>query len=148
MSKGPFAKGYDPRRHRLTRAERRRGYRNAMENLSNGALLVYASGCSPPRGRPAVMGSPKQVLKNSLIIDLAVRLDSGRPALPGVCGPPQGALLWSGESGSAGKYTAQLVSPAAMFAGRQHQRPASGARGRYGRQRRVGLGEFGRRGSC
>jgi hypothetical protein len=42
MSKGHFAKGYDPRRHRLTRAERRRDYWAAMGKLGQGDPLVYA----------------------------------------------------------------------------------------------------------
>ena len=40
MSKGHFAKGYDPRRHRLTRAERRRGYRAALDKLGDGSTTL------------------------------------------------------------------------------------------------------------
>jgi hypothetical protein len=42
MSKGQFRKGYDPRRHRLTRAERRRGYLAALEKLGDGDPVIYA----------------------------------------------------------------------------------------------------------
>jgi len=50
MSKGHFRKGYDPRRHRLTRAERRRGYLAALDKLGDGDPCVYAWLYRPVRG--------------------------------------------------------------------------------------------------
>jgi hypothetical protein len=42
ISQGHFRKRYDPRRHQLTRAERRRGYLAAPEKLGDGDPCVYA----------------------------------------------------------------------------------------------------------